>query len=187
MASGINYLHTQNNPILHGDIKSSNCLIQRAHGGYMAKLCDFGLAKTKKEMMRQTVSKSAFAGTLQWAAPEILRAERYTLKVDIYSLGIVYWELAATKRPYDDFEELAIRPYVLANERLEIPDSTPSKFKMLIDECWSPHPDTRPESSELVKILESILPQGNYLVASVPFNEKVLNKIPRNDDSSSPA
>ncbi|CAF5083929.1 unnamed protein product, partial [Rotaria sp. Silwood1] len=110
-------------------------------------------------MMRQTVSKSTFACTLQWAAPEILRAERYTEKADIYSLGVVYWELAATKRPYDGFEEVAIRPYVLANERLEIPDSTPSKFKILINECWSPHPDKRPKSSELVKRLESILLQ----------------------------
>lgn len=187
-ASGIHYLHTLDNPILHRDIKSSNCLIQRSYDGYVAKLCDFGLAKTKKEITRQTQSKSVFAGTPQWTAPEVLQRNRYTEKADIYGLGVVYWELASNKRPYEEFENVAtIYLRVVKGERLEIPGDTPADFKVLIKKCWSKDPDKRPCSDELVRKIQLITLKGNYLVVSRIFNQKALNAIPCRGDTSSPA
>ncbi|CAF2908737.1 unnamed protein product [Rotaria sp. Silwood2] len=155
--SGINYLHQPPEPILHRDIKSLNLLIERAYEGYSVKVCDFGLARTRNETTRQTKANSTLICTLQWTAPEVLLAGRYTDWADIYSLGIVYWELATKKIPYDDLNDAVIRAFVLAGDRLEIPESTPSRFRALIERCWAQQPNDRPTSSHLVKMIEECI------------------------------
>ncbi|CAF1206933.1 unnamed protein product [Rotaria sordida] len=116
-ASGINYLHQLPEPILHRDIKSLNVLMERAYEGYTAKVCDFGLARTRDETTRQTTSNPSLVCTLKWTAPEILLAGHHTDKTDIYSLGIVYWELATSEIPYDGLSDGVIRAFVLAGDR----------------------------------------------------------------------
>ncbi|CAF4171200.1 unnamed protein product, partial [Rotaria sordida] len=124
-ASGINYLHQLPEPVLHRDIKSLNVLMERAYEGYTAKVCDFGLARTQDETTRQTISNPSLVCTLKWTAPEILLAGHHTDKTDIYSLGIVYWELATSEIPYDGLSDGVIRAFVLAGDRLKIPEGTP--------------------------------------------------------------
>ncbi|CAF2699290.1 unnamed protein product, partial [Rotaria sp. Silwood2] len=155
--SGINYLHQLPEPILHRDIKSLNFLIERAHKGYIVKVCDFGLARTRNETTRQTKANSLVICTLQWTAPEILCAERYTDKSDIYSLGIVYWELGTGEIPYDDLQDGVIRAFVLAGDRLKIPNTIPSSFRSLIQQCWVQQPNDRPNSSHIIEMIEECI------------------------------
>ncbi|CAF3754105.1 unnamed protein product [Rotaria sp. Silwood1] len=124
-AKGINYLHKLEPPILHRDIKSSNFLLETSHDDYIVKVCDFGLAQTRNETTRQSLLTHAMPCTLQWTAPEILRMKKHTNKSDVYSLGIVYWELAANEIPYDGHESGNIREFVLSGDRLEIPETAP--------------------------------------------------------------
>ncbi|CAF2980056.1 unnamed protein product, partial [Rotaria sp. Silwood2] len=130
---------------------------KRAYNGYTVKVCDFGVARTRNETTRQTKSNNTLAITLQWTAPEILRLGRYTDKSDIYSLGIVYWELATYQIPYDGHEDGVIRAFVLAGDRLDIPDTTPSIFRMVIEQCWTQNPNDRPDGCHLIQMIEECI------------------------------
>lgn len=90
MARGLEYLHTCTPAIIHRDVKSSNILINRTG---VAKVGDFGLARVKhstRSMIRSLV------GTVNWQAPELWHPEpQYDYKVDVFSAGVVYWEMLA--------------------------------------------------------------------------------------------
>ena len=82
-AEGIRYLHAQKPPIIHRDLKTMNFLVGKDN---CVKVSDFGLAKHLESKTTQT-----FCGTVPWTAPELLRGNPYTTKVDVYSFGIVIW------------------------------------------------------------------------------------------------
>ncbi|CAF2984634.1 unnamed protein product [Rotaria sp. Silwood2] len=168
IAKGINYLHKLQLPILHRDIKSLNFLLERSHDGYIVKVCDFGLAQTRNETTRQSTLTHVLACTLQWTAPEILRLKKYTDKSDVYSLGIVYWELAANEIPYDGYPNDVISDFVRRGDRLEIPETTPSRFSLLIKECWAHDPNDRSNCSQLIEIIEEcITKQSNFFFVAL--------------------
>ncbi|CAF4244107.1 unnamed protein product, partial [Rotaria magnacalcarata] len=165
---GINYLHQLEQPILHGDVKSLNFLLERSHDEYMANVCDFGLAQTRSETTRQTQLAHALTCTLQWTAPEILRLSKYTDKSDVYSLGIVYWVLVSNEIPYDGYRNAAICEFVLRGDRLEIPDAAPSRFSALIKECWAYNTSDRPTSSHLIEAIQECIKQQICLDPLIP-------------------
>ncbi|CAF4634970.1 unnamed protein product [Rotaria sp. Silwood1] len=99
-AKSINYLHKLQPSILHRDIKSLNFLLEKSHEGYFVKVCDFGLAQTRSETTKKTQLTDVLFCTFQWTAPEVLVLKAYTDKSDIYSLGVVYWELSTNEIPY---------------------------------------------------------------------------------------
>ncbi|CAF4021893.1 unnamed protein product [Rotaria sp. Silwood1] len=176
-ASGINYLHQLPEPVLHRDIKSLNFLIERAYKGYSIKVCDFGLAKTRDETKRQTKSNSELICTVPWTAPEIFLTEDYLDKSDIYSLGVVFWELASRKIPYDGRKDDVICAFVLAGQRLKIPENTPSSFRVLIERCWAQQPNDRPNSSDLIEIIEKCIQiQSNALLFLLCISELCITK-----------
>ncbi|CAF3750089.1 unnamed protein product [Rotaria sp. Silwood1] len=163
-AKGINYLHKLEPPILHRDIKSLNFLLETSHDGYIVKVCDFGLAQTRNETTRQSLLTHVLPCTLQWTAPEILRLKKYTDKSDVYSLGIVYWELAANEIPYDGYQNDVVSDFVRRGDRLEIPETTPSNFSMVIEKCWAHDPNDRPDCSQLIEIIkECLIRQSNFV------------------------
>ena len=165
IAKSINYLHQLREPIVHRDIKSMNILVERSYQGYIAKMCDFGLAKTRNETSKQTQLINALHCTLPWAAPEVLRLEGNSNKSDIYSLGIVYWELATSEIPYDGHQSELIRAFVLAGDRLKIPEMTPLHFSEVIQKCWSHNPNDRPNSSHVIDLIEKCIErQGNFII-----------------------
>ncbi|CAF1389530.1 unnamed protein product, partial [Rotaria sordida] len=168
-AKGINYLHKLQPPILHRDIKSLNLLLDEFRAGYIVKVCDFGLAQTRNETTRQTVLTHALPCTLQWTAPEILRLKKHTNKSDVYSLGIVYWELAANEIPYDEHQNAVIREFVLSGERLDIPQTTPLKFATLITKCWTNEPKDRPDCSQIIDIIEQCI-EDQIIIPNIPVD-----------------
>lgn len=156
-ARGINYLHHYQPQILHRDIKSMNILLKKDCCEYLVKICDFGLAKTRNETTRQITGNIQLGFTLSWAAPEVLHMKTYMDKSDIYSLGIIYWELASHLIPYDGHENNVIREFVLAGDRLEIPSSTPLNFRIIIEKCWAHQPEDRPTCSDLIRMLNECI------------------------------
>ncbi|KAJ8904556.1 hypothetical protein NDN08_001074 [Rhodosorus marinus] len=90
---GMAYLHGHKRPILHRDLKTANVLVSMS---LEAKVSDFG-----ESVIRLNVKKSSpIVGTVQYTAPEVLRAEEYAAPADIYSLGVVLWEMASKELPY---------------------------------------------------------------------------------------
>lgn len=90
-ARGVLYLHSFNPPILHRDLKSLNLLLDEA---FRTKLADFGWTRTLANYMTSKI------GTYQWMAPEVIAGQVYTEKADVFSFGIILWEIAAREPPY---------------------------------------------------------------------------------------
>lgn len=80
--------------IVHRDLKSANCLVNKH---WTVKICDFGLSRM---MIDTSINDSSSAGTPEWMAPELIRNEPFTEKCDIFSLGVIMWELCTLSRPW---------------------------------------------------------------------------------------
>jgi serine/threonine protein kinase len=107
VARGMNFLHTMDEPLLHRDLKSLNLLVSepvRGVGSHVQiKVADFGLARHKDEDdggEDETSRMTGMAGTFHWMAPEVLRSEPYSNKADVYSYGIVLWEICSREPPF---------------------------------------------------------------------------------------
>ena len=87
----LTYLHAFDPPILHRDLKSLNLLVDEF---YRIKLADFGWTKILDNYMTGKI------GTYQWMAPEVIQMFNYTEKADVYSFGIILWEISAREPPF---------------------------------------------------------------------------------------
>jgi serine/threonine protein kinase len=100
-------------------------------------------------------------GTTAWCAPEILTASsrtRYSVKVDVYSFGMVLWELWEKKRPFDEYtSRFDIIDAVRAGKRPPISESCPPTFKSLVQRCWQTEPSRRPTMNYIVRYLKDEL------------------------------
>ncbi|URD80193.1 STYKc [Musa troglodytarum] len=94
VAKGVNYLHCLNPPIVHWDLKTPNLLVDK---NWSAKVCDFGLSRFKANTY---ISSKSVAGTPEWMAPEFLRGEPSNEKCDVYSFGVILWELLTMQQPW---------------------------------------------------------------------------------------
>jgi serine/threonine protein kinase len=161
MAKSINYLHNLNPCILHRDIKSMNFLLKQDGSGnhrFIVKVCDFGLAEIRRESFSQSTMNSSSAssqnvGSLAWKAPELLAAHgRHTKQSDVYSLGIVWWELATARKPWDEYaDEIVILIQIRAGERPKIPLDVPEEYKQWMQDAWNHDPHKRPTCFELME------------------------------------
>ncbi|KMT10578.1 hypothetical protein BVRB_5g117000 [Beta vulgaris subsp. vulgaris] len=146
IARGMQFLHSQG--ILHRDLKSENLLL----GNDMCvKVADFGISCLET----QCGSAKGFTGTYRWMAPEMIKEEHHTKKVDVYSFGIVLWEILTALTPFDNMTpEQAAFAVCQKNARPPVPTECPKALSRLIKRCWSSNPDKRPQFEEIVSILE---------------------------------
>ncbi|KDO69681.1 hypothetical protein CISIN_1g017994mg [Citrus sinensis] len=146
IARGMQYLHSQG--ILHRDLKSENLLLGE---DMCVKVADFGISCLES----QCGSAKGFTGTYRWMAPEMIKEKRHTKKVDVYSFGIVLWELLTALTPFDNMTpEQAAFAVCQKNARPPVPPTCPKAFSYLISRCWSSSPDRRPHFDQIVSILE---------------------------------
>lgn len=149
IANGLAFLHASN--IFHRDLKSPNVLISEHN---RAKLSDFGLAKVKKET--QSIAAEGPVGTYEWMAPELISGGTYTNKADIFSFGIILWEIASRKAPYaTEIIRTLIPTKVAQGYREQIPPATPKKISSLMRFCWHTDPTHRPTAPQVVEYLRS--------------------------------
>lgn len=142
IASGMQYLHSHK--IIHRDLKSPNVLLTHKD---TLKISDFGTSR----LWTERSTKMSFAGTVSWMAPEVIRNEPCSEKVDIWSFGVVLWELLTCEIPYKGVDSSAIIWGVGNNSlQLPIPTTIPDGFKLLLKQCWSPKPRNRPSFSQVL-------------------------------------
>lgn len=149
IARGVNYIHQKCN-IIQRDLKARNILVD-VH--LNAKVADFGLSRIKEEDAGMTA-----CGTPAWTAPEIVKLEPYDEKVDVYSFGIVMWELIARAEPYDGTGGVQVA-YMAVEQGLrpEIPSYCPEVFGELMEECWDSDPHQRPDFGNILERLFSMM------------------------------
>ncbi|KAL8141968.1 hypothetical protein V2J09_015000 [Rumex salicifolius] len=175
IARGMQYLHSQG--VLHRDLKSENLLL----GADMTvKVADFGISCLES----QCGSAKGFTGTYRWMAPEMIKEKQHTKKVDVYSFGIVLWELLTALIPFDNMTpEQAAFAVCQKNARPPMPVDCPTALSRLIKRCWSTNPDKRPHFKEIVGLLERYsvaLERDSEFFSSIksPLDQKLLRCLP---------
>ncbi|CAH9083841.1 unnamed protein product [Cuscuta epithymum] len=159
-AFGMEYLHQKN--VIHFDLKSHNILVNmRDPLRPICKIGDLGLSKIK----RSTLVSGGVRGTIPWMAPELLSCESMVSeKVDVYSFGIVMWELLTGAEPYSNMRtEEIICGIIKGCLRPEIPYWCHPAWRHLMERCWSSDPKARPAFSDIAKELRGIASSMNIL------------------------
>ncbi|XP_068469220.1 probable serine/threonine-protein kinase SIS8 isoform X7 [Phaseolus vulgaris] len=146
VAKGMNYLHHRNPPIVHRDLKSSNLLVDK---NWTVKVGDFGLSRLKDATLLNTKSGR---GTPQWMAPEVLRNEPSNEKSDVFSFGVILWELMTHSIPWKNLNSLQVVGVVgFVDRRLDLPDDLDPYVASIINDCWRSDPEKRPSFEELIQ------------------------------------
>jgi serine/threonine protein kinase len=139
--------------ILHRDLKSMNILLDDR---LRAKLADFGLAKVKYE----TCSQSSVAkGTVLWMAPELFDDDpKMTIASDVYSFGMVLWELLTRKLPYAKAaNQIVAARWIEKGKKEDIPGDCPLELKVIIESCWETLPTKRLTAVQIVEQLKPLV------------------------------
>ncbi|KAJ7968571.1 Protein kinase [Quillaja saponaria] len=148
IAHGMEYIHSQG--VIHRDLKPENVLIDQ---DFHLKIADFGIAC--EEAYCDLLADDP--GTYRWMAPEMIKRKSYGRKVDVYSFGLILWEMVAGTIPYEDMNPIqAAFAVINKNLRPVIPSGCPPAMRALIEQCWSLQPDKRPEFWQVVKVLEQL-------------------------------
>ncbi|XP_059318413.1 serine/threonine-protein kinase STY13-like [Lycium ferocissimum] len=146
VARGMEYVHDLN--LIHRDLKSDNLLIAADKS---IKIADFGVARIEV----QTEGMTPETGTYRWMAPEMIQHRPYTHKVDVYSFGIVLWELITGMLPFQKMTAVqAAFAVVNKGVRPAIPNDCLPVLSEIMTRCWDANPDNRPPFSQVVRMLE---------------------------------
>eukprot|EP01045_Picozoa_sp_COSAG04_P016190 COSAG04_NODE_1333_length_7187_cov_15.018764_3_plen_725_part_00 len=165
-ALGMYYLHSQG--VAHLDLKSLNILIDE---NYKAKVCDFGLCRegmvsthgaSRNDGTQAEQDVADPVGTMEWMAPEVMRGERAKRSADVFSFGVVLWELCALEKPHKDVLQKQLLFHLVGNEGLrpKIPECTAAPWRALIERCWTEAPKDRPDFRAVIQQLRELWKKG---------------------------
>ncbi|ERE74226.1 mitogen-activated protein kinase kinase kinase 9 [Cricetulus griseus] len=130
------------------------------------KITDFGLAR---EWHRTT--KMSAAGTYAWMAPEVIRASMFSKGSDVWSYGVLLWELLTGEVPFRGIDGLAVAYGVAMNKlALPIPSTCPEPFAKLMEDCWNPDPHSRPSFTSILDQLTTIEESGFFEMPKDSFH-----------------
>jgi len=161
IAQAMDYCHRLAIPgsmVLHRDLKPDN--IGFSLGGAV-KIIDFGLARIVDNMSPdcdEVHEMSGETGSLRYMAPEVASSMAYNQKADVYSFGIILWELLAYEKPFDGMNrEEFYEKVVHGGYRPEMSKKFPQDVATLMRNCWSPDIETRPNFNKVVELLNEMI------------------------------
>jgi len=188
--SGINHLHE--NSVVHRDLKSANILISEGYQGeYVPKIADFGLSKQFAQNENSYFSNSFTGGSLLYVAPEQLEGKELRKNVDLWSLGVVLYELFTGETPFrasvDEGSETARAEIIRKIRTATIPsalNTVPAKWQEVIRGCLVPDPSKRMKSIEEVMSKVGIKSSSTSDTVVDPVPPKY--KLPKTKDDPKP-
>ncbi|XP_066925690.1 tyrosine-protein kinase CSK-like isoform X2 [Clytia hemisphaerica] len=145
VCTGMEYLEEKH--MIHRDLAARNVLLTDNPGSscLLAKVSDFGLAKDQ-----QIQQKDAEKFPVKWTAPEAIREKKFSSKSDVWSFGILLWEIFSFGRnPYPRVSLDNVLDKVLSGYRMEKPDACPPHIYQIMLKCWCTEPDKRPSFREM--------------------------------------
>ncbi|XP_006152702.1 mixed lineage kinase domain-like protein isoform X1 [Tupaia chinensis] len=155
-ARGLYRLHHTEVPVLHRNISSSSFLVTE---GYHVKLAGFELSKTQSSIRQETKGKKIEkVRPTAYVSPQGLENlfHKYDIKAEIYSFGIVLWEIVTGKIPFEGYDSEKIRQLVAVDRQQEpLGDDCPLELQEVIDECRAYEPSERPSVEEILKKLST--------------------------------
>jgi serine/threonine protein kinase len=190
IASGMQYIHGLRPSLLHSDLKSPNILLGQKGNRLIAKICDLGLASFTSFTVATSVENP------MWAAPELLRKgfRTCTPASDVYSFGIILWELCTSQWPFHDkFQDndnpkngrrtmmFDIADAVEGGSRpllSVVPRCVPRPVVQLMQRCWASAPNDRPSFATVVGELVSALDFGEESSFTSELQEFICVSLP---------
>lgn len=161
IAESMDYCHRSAIPgcmVLHRDLKPDN--IGFTLDGTV-KVIDFGLATVVQDASPdsdQVYNLSGETGSLRYMAPEVADARPYNHKVDVYSFGMIVWELLSYEKPFEGLNRQQFYERVVhGGERPPLSRRMPVKWAQLITQCWSPDSEQRPEFRSIAETLTEMV------------------------------
>jgi len=148
VAAGLYHLHKHN--IVHRDLAARNILLS---GSGEPKISDFGMSRILKETEGKTYNN---IGPIRWMAPESIGQHKYSKQSDVWTFGIVVWEIVRQSEPHVDVDPVdvgaLIRDRGLAPK---IPDNCPPLLRQLMEMCWQKEPEQRPPIDVILAMLSA--------------------------------
>ncbi|CAD5231565.1 unnamed protein product [Bursaphelenchus xylophilus] len=159
---GLEYLSQKG--FVHRDVAARNVLV---HEKTSAKIGDFGLCRYIYAESSQYKSKGGRL-PLKWMSPEAIRHYEFTTKSDVWSFGILMFEIITLGgTPYPGVPPEDMLPFLESGKRMERPDNCPETFYSIMTQCWEQSPENRPSFSDvrqlLARQLENITDEYSYL------------------------
>jgi len=140
--------HLANEGIVHRDLAARNILLQKFAPDIVPKITDFGMSRF---VLQETGTTATVTGPLKWMAPESLNSGSYSEKSDVWSFGVLMWEvLSRGETPYPTIDPVQASIKVATRQlRLTPPESAPQAVKDLMLLCFSWEADQRPTFKQI--------------------------------------
>ncbi len=179
IASALDYLHQQD--IVYRDLKPDN--IGFNIDGQL-KLFDFGLAKritTVDKLDNDLYNLTGNTGSLRYMAPEVAMNKPYSLSVDAYSFGILFWQICALTVPYSGYSCKMHAELVVGKGYRPKPDSSwPESWTSLMRSCWAEDHKIRPPFTEIYRVMNEELEMWSSESDDFMANEQSRPELPSN-------
>ncbi|KAL6046695.1 Tyrosine-protein kinase abl1 [Balamuthia mandrillaris] len=150
IAVGMSHLHSEG--IIHRDLAARNLLLTEE---LTIKISDFGLSRLKRDTETDEQTTRSEVGPLKWMAPESISQQTYSQKSDVWSYGVVLWEIVNFgEEPYADLS-LVQAAIAVVDQRATpgIPEDIPEVLKGIMKACWQYDPKDRPTMDDIVSML----------------------------------